>query len=136
MKKTSDNRPNCCELLQKINEFSVDKSLLTEDNKTYEEFKTFLVKQQNDFLKLFYYHLHNDEYQLKQNQEIKRSFVEIIELLVYQHTYEDTMRLNLNELWQNTEVSTEACEIFLSYNGLDSSIKYLKVCLYFPHIKR
>ena len=52
MKKTSDNRPNCCELLQKINEFSVDKSLLTEDN-ILEKFKIVVKNQLNCFLQKF-----------------------------------------------------------------------------------
>ena len=49
-----DNRPDCCELLKKINEFSVDKSLLTEDNIIYEEFQTVLENQKRRFLKMFF----------------------------------------------------------------------------------
>ena len=44
-----DNRPDCSQLLQKINELTVNKSLLTEDNKTYEEFHKVLEKQNNGF---------------------------------------------------------------------------------------
>ena len=40
---TYGNRPDCSQLLEKINEFSVDKSLLTEDNKTYEEFGVYIT---------------------------------------------------------------------------------------------
>ena len=54
-----DNRPNCEQLLQKINEFSVDKSLLTKDN-TLEEFKTVVKNQLNCFLqKFFEYKINN-----------------------------------------------------------------------------
>ena len=63
-----DNRPNCCELLQKINEFSVDKSILTEGNKTYEEFQTLLEKQTNGFLKRFFDNKINVQAQNQQNE--------------------------------------------------------------------
>ena len=54
-----DNRPNCEQLLQKINEFSVDKSLLTKDN-TLEEFKTVVKNQLNCFLKMFFEYKFNN----------------------------------------------------------------------------
>ena len=46
-----DNRPDCCQLLVRINEFSVDKTILTEDKHTLEEFQTVLAKQKSIFLK-------------------------------------------------------------------------------------
>ena len=61
-----DNRPDCCELLKKINEFSVDKSLLIEDN-TYAEFQTVLEKQ-NVFLKIFFDYKINEQDQTKREE--------------------------------------------------------------------
>ena len=52
--KNFDNRPDCEEFLQKINEFSVDKSILTEGNNNYEEFQTVLENQTKGFLKRFF----------------------------------------------------------------------------------
>ena len=55
-----DKRPDCRQLLQKINEFSVDKRVLIVDN-SYEEFRTFLSKQNNIFLQIFFDHKINDQ---------------------------------------------------------------------------
>ena len=48
-----DNRPNCSQLLEKINEFSVDKSILTENTDIYEDFKTIIEKQNNSLNRSF-----------------------------------------------------------------------------------
>ena len=50
---TPNNRLYCEENLQKINEFSVDKSLLTEGNNNYEEFQTVLENQRNGLTESF-----------------------------------------------------------------------------------
>ena len=71
--ENADNRPNCCELLQKINEFSVDKSLLTKDN-ILEEFQTVLDKQKNGFLKTFFNFKINWKKSFKGESKIKRHF--------------------------------------------------------------
>ena len=64
-----DNRPNCCELLQKINEFSVHKSLLTEDTETFEEVQTNLEMQPNLYLKKFFDHKINEQGQPQHNEQ-------------------------------------------------------------------
>ena len=58
-----ENRPNCYELLQRINELIFDKTVLTED-KNIIDFKTVLEKQEPKFLlKFFNYKLEqNDSY--------------------------------------------------------------------------
>ena len=71
MQLNVDNRPNCSQLLEKINEFSVDKSLLTEDNKTYEEFQTVLKNKRMVFLKDFWIIKLMRKSYLQMNQESK-----------------------------------------------------------------
>ena len=46
-------RPNCCSLLQRINELTFDKTVLTED-KNISEFKTLLEKHEPKFLLRFF----------------------------------------------------------------------------------
>ena len=46
-----DNRPDCKQLLQKINEFSIEISLVIRDTSIYENFKIILEKENNHFLK-------------------------------------------------------------------------------------
>ena len=72
LQKTADNRPNCSQLLEKFNEFSVDKSLLMKDNKTYEEFQTALDIQENSFLKRFFDHKINEKELSPNEPRIKR----------------------------------------------------------------
>ena len=52
-------RPNCCSLLQRINELTFDKTVLTEDNKTLEEFQKVLDHQEPKFLKIFFNFISN-----------------------------------------------------------------------------
>ena len=49
-----EKRPNCCELLQRIKELTFDEIVVTEDNKTLEEFQKVLDEQNPRFLKLFF----------------------------------------------------------------------------------
>ena len=49
-----ENRPNCCSLLQRINELTFDKTVLTKDNKTLEEFQKVLDHEEPKFLKIFF----------------------------------------------------------------------------------
>ena len=78
-----DNRSNRWEL-QKINEFSVDKSLLTEDNKTYEDFQTILEKQKNGFLKKFFDYKINEHDQTQQNQLSDLNQLDSVEYKIFE----------------------------------------------------
>ena len=63
----------------KINEFSVDKTLLTEDNKTYEEFQTALDMQPNGFLKKFFDYKFNQNELSPNEPRIKRPKIDMDE---------------------------------------------------------
>ena len=52
--KNPDNRPDCSQLLERINELSVDKTIFIEDKKTLEDFQTFLAEQETNFLNTFF----------------------------------------------------------------------------------
>ena len=64
------------ELLQKINEFSVDKSLVIEGN-TYEEFQTVVEKQTNFFLKMFFHYKIDEQDQIKLEEQSKVTYSEV-----------------------------------------------------------
>ena len=54
--KNLDNRPDCSQLLERINELTIDKTILMEDNNIL-EFKRVLEKQEQQFLRFFNYKL-------------------------------------------------------------------------------
>ena len=51
--KNPDNRPDCSQLLERINELTIDKTILTENNNIL-EFKRVLEKQEQQFLLRFF----------------------------------------------------------------------------------
>ena len=79
MQITADNRPDCSQLLEKINEFFVDKTLLMEDNKTHEEFQTALDIQPNGFLKKFFDYKINQKELSPNEPRIKRTKIDMDE---------------------------------------------------------
>src|ERR1700761_5618618 len=109
-----ENRPNCEQFLHKINEFSVDKSLLTEDKNNYEDFISFLGEQENSFLKKFFEFKTNDKMFkiLFQIDSIKSKINNIIMI------NDSKLLLSaLLTLLQLTAGSSKNCEIFISNHG-------------------
>ena len=80
----ANNRPDCFELLQKINEFSVDKSLLTEANNNYEDIEKVPEKERNGFVENISYNNTNVKIQSlrKSNQRSLSLFNFITETMV------------------------------------------------------
>ena len=52
--KNPENRPDCSQLLDRINQLTVDKTVLMEDKNGLESFESVLAEQELSFLKMFF----------------------------------------------------------------------------------
>ena len=120
-----DNRPDCEQLLQKINEFSINKCVLTEDKTIYKDFIVFLGELNNCFLKKFFVYKTNFK-SFIQFESIKLKIKENI--TTNYHSDEDKKMLltTLSTLLALTE-SSNICELFISKYEMDLCFEILKV---------
>ena len=140
-----DNRPDCRQLLKKIKQFSFDKSFLkdvSENKNIYEGFKLFLEKQDNIFIKRFFYHKIDEKIPVQQTSESNDNLKSLLDPVALDSVVEEITRntnsgdklqlmLTLVDLLKIIIESREICRLYLFKNGIDVLINILKVCLFF-----
>ena len=126
-----DNRPDCQQLLHKINEFSIEISLVIKDTSIYEEIKIVLEKENNYFLKNLLFYKTNEKYLLQHNYEWDESVfyylstVESLKSVLFANSYmtisDDTESIwyTLSKLLTLFEESPKTCSMFLGNDGMD-----------------
>ena len=128
IKPKPDKRPDCCGLLLKINEFSINKCHQNEGENIYQEMSIFLDKQKNHFIeKLFI--CKTDE-----NFFVDLLNVELLLLVVNKNLTittsdgEDKIYDSLSTLVTLTDESPRSCYILMFHNrSLDLWLDVLKV---------
>ena len=129
-----DNRPDCQQLLQKINEFSVDKNIMTKNRETYGKFLSILGIQSNGFLRMFFDYKINEQDQIQHNIEYESHEIDV------RNTYsEGGSQMPVQQSDAITKVNGKTDDIRKLYEfekNINLFFQILKVCLiYFTKLK-